>query len=111
MNIIKQIQKYLFPKTLKCVYRKDILEYALKHKHNTKGVCFALWDSLSHYGIVNNINLYLPLANLNNAKRFGAKLRNDGYWWPKGEWNTGRFDFLKWLLEQYKNDKTNLKCL
>lgn len=111
MNIIKQIQKYLFPKTLKCVYRKDILEYALKYNNKAKGVCFALWDSLSHYGMVHNITLYLPLANLNYARRFGANVTYDGYWWPKGEWNTGRLDFLKWLLEQYKDDKTNLKKL
>ncbi len=110
MNIIKEIQKRLFPKTLKCVYRKDILEYALKHNHN-QGICIALWGSLYHYGLHISRNRYLPLANFSNAKRFNARSRNDGYWWPRGKWDTGRLDFLKWLLEQYKYDETNLKEL
>ena len=109
MNIIKEIQKRLFPKTLKCVYRKDILEYALKHNHN-QGVCRALWNSLHHYGLYINTNRYLPLANFSNAKIFNARSRNDGYWWPLGDW-TNRTKYLKWLLEQYKDDKTNLKEL
>lgn len=109
MNIIREIQKHLFPKTLKCVYRKDILEYALKHNHN-KGVCRAIWDSLYHYGLNRFINRYLPLANAHNAKKFNAEFRYDGYWWPLGDW-TDRIKYLKWLLEQYKDDKTNLKEL
>lgn len=109
MNIIRKIQKRLFPKTLKYVYRKDVLEYALKHNHN-KGVCRALWDSLSHYNLGSYINGYLPLANFNNAKKFNARLRYDGYWWSLGDWKN-RTKYLKWLIEQYKNDKTNLKEL
>lgn len=110
MNIIRKIQKRWFPKTLKCVYRKDILEYALKHNHN-KGVCHALLSSLERYGLRPNIQRYLSLVNFSNAMKFKAEYRGDGYWWPHGEWNTGRLDFLKWLLEKYKNDKTNLKKL
>ena len=109
MNIIREIQKRLFPKTLKCVYRKDILEYALKHNHN-KGVCLALYRSLLHYGFSTSICKYLSLATLNNAKKFKAEIRCDGYWWPLGDW-TNRIKYLKWLLEQYKDDKTNLKEL
>lgn len=109
MNIVKEIQKRWFPKTLKCVYRKDILEYALKHNHNA-GVCNAIWSSLSHYGLGRRINWYLPLANLYNAKRFNAEASYDGYWWPLGDWKN-RTKYLEWLLEEYKNDKTNLKEL
>lgn len=108
MNIIREIQKCLFPKTLKCVYRKDILKYALKH--HKAGVCATLWNSLWHYNIPANMHVYLPLANLDNAKNFKAESRQDGYWWPLNDW-TNRIKYLKWLLEQYKDDKTNLKEL
>ena len=109
MNIIREIQKRWFPKTLKCVYRKDILKYALKHNHKL-GVCLALWRGLLHYGLDISISKYVPLANLDNAKNFEAKIRLDRYWWPLGDW-TNRIKYLKWLLEQYKDDKTNLKEL
>ena len=108
MNIIREIQKRWFPKTLKCVYRKDIIKYALKH--HKEGVCATLWNSLWHYDISANMRKYLPLAELDNAKIFGAKLRPDKYWWPLNDW-TNRTKYLKWLLEQYKDDKTNLKEL
>lgn len=123
INIIREIQKRLFPKTLKCVYRKDILEYALKHHRynngeNHGGLCVSINKALEHYGIYTkpmlNENI-IPLFTNNNASSlFNATSYCDSYqiyWWPKGRWNTGRLDFLKWLIEQYKDDKTNLKEL
>lgn len=118
MNIIREIQKRLFPKTLRCVYRKDILEYTLKHYNypsceNHAGLCISIHKALCYYGIDISsmaIKIIIPLFTINNAiSLFNAK--PNYYWWPKGEWNTGRLDFLKWLLEQYKDDKTNLKEL
>lgn len=118
MNPIKEIQKRWFPKTLKCVYRKDILEYALKHhmytylSENHGGLCISISEALTHYGIDASITVdtVIPLFTRNNAiNLFNAK--PNFYWWPRGEWNTGRLDFLKWLIEQYKDDKTNLKEL
>lgn len=133
MNIIREIQKHLFPKTLKCVYKKDILEYALKHHkytfgENYNGLCITLIKSFNHYNInISTLRIiyYLPLFNINRAILFNinraisfnveqyyfGKINYTYYWWPKGEWDTGRLDFLKWLLEQYKDDKTNLKEL
>lgn len=93
MNIIREIQKRLFPKKLKCVYRKDILEYALKYNHKS-GVCNSIWCSLLHYGLDTNINRYLRLSNLHNAKRFGAESTDNGYWWPINDW-TNRIKYLK----------------
>lgn len=124
MNIFREIEKRLFPETLECVYRKDILEYALKHhkypnSDNYGGLCKALINALNHYGISTrgvNIDYYLPLFRNHIAgTQFNAKINYLGdtgeFWWPKGNWNMGRLDFLKWLLEQYKDDKTNLKEL
>lgn len=109
MNIIREIQKKLFPKTLKCVYRRDILKYALKHNHD-QGVCCAIWRSLEHYNLALSIDWYLPLANFDNAKRFKANRNYGAYWWPLSDW-TNRIEYLQWLFNQYKDDKTNLKKL
>ena len=122
MNIIREIQKRLFPKTLKCVYKKDVLEYALKyHTYNSvnyTGLCITIHNALCYYGInigLMPIRIIIPLFNNNNASTLfnadSSKNSLEVYWWPKREWNTGRLDFLKWLLEQYKNDKTNLREL
>ena len=107
-----------------CVYRKDILEYALKHhrhtlpRENHGGLCISIYEALLHYGIdtyPKPIKIVFPLFTRNNASNlFNACLYENSlvdYWWPRGEWNTGRLDFLKWLIEQYKDDKTNLKDL
>lgn len=119
MNIVREIQKLLFPKTLKCVYKKDILEYALKHHtHNSinyGGLCITIDRALRHYGLnlcFTPTIIIFPLFNHNNARKFNSNTDENSilaYWWPKGIWDTGRLDFLKWLLEQYKDDKTNLK--
>lgn len=105
--MIEEIQKLLFPRTLKCVYKKDVLEYALKHNHRY-GLCYSLGKAMTHYHIkCFYVEDYFPLFNFNNALQFSAKA--DQYWWPRGKWNTGRKDFLKWLIEKYKDDKTNLR--
>ena len=130
MNIIREIQKRWFPKKLKCVYRKDVLEYVLKHHKytlygkNHGGLCISICNALQHYDInayFNDINAYLrklktfiPLFTNKNAVLFRATHHNDSsfqYWWEEGVWDTGRLDFLKWLIKQYKDDKTNLKEL
>lgn len=123
MNIIREIQKRWFPKTLKCVYKKDILEYALKHhrylriKENYGGLCITIRYALEHYGICVPcmIKTMFPLFTNDNASSlFNATYCENlysCYWWSEGIWDTGRLDFLKWLLEQYKDDKTNLKEL
>ena len=36
MNIIREIQKRWFPKTLKCVYRRDILKWLLEQYKDDK---------------------------------------------------------------------------
>lgn len=128
MNIIREIQKRWFPKTLKCIYRKDILEYVLKHHKYSFGgnhscLCASILNALKHYNITTlfmELEVVFPLFTNNNANSlFNARSFNGGpyetpynkYWWPKGEWDSGRLGFLKWLIEQYKDDKTNLKEL
>lgn len=124
MNIIREIQKRWFPKTLKCIYRKDILEYVLKHHKyifggNHSGLCISILNALNHYNITTSfkkLEVIFPLFDYSYANTLFGAISHHGdpfmtYWWPKGEWNSGRLDFLKWLIEQYKDDKTNLKEL
>jgi len=105
-NLFKKKEK---PIDAKVIYRVDVLRYAKKHKG--LGLCDTLYLALMAYGIPVkcNIESYFPLFNRSNAFEFNA---NDIlYWWEAGVWNTGREDFLNWLIKQYKKDKTNLRKL
>lgn len=90
------------------VTRKEVLKRAKRYKG--PGLCYTIGKAFEDYNIiVFNISLVLPLFNKNNTKQFGGSL--GGYWWDWGVWNTGRMAFLNWLIEQYKDDKTNLRKL
>jgi hypothetical protein len=83
------------------IYREEILteykEYVVE-KLNTE-------DKPAYIGLDQNL---FPLFTRENAKPFGAS-DTGTYWWPLGIWNTGRMDFLNWLIEQYQNDETDIR--
>ena len=92
------------------ITRKEVLEYAKKH-NRCGGLCAAIHVALLHYGIAistSAIDLLFPLFDVENAIQFGAD-KYSAYWWKMGIWNTGREDFLNWLIERYKDDTTDLK--
>ena len=93
------------------VTRKEVLKRAKKIKHG--GICFSVIDVLEDYGLLNNYHYlteYFPKFTKENALQFGAdKERN--WWWKPDVWDTGRMDFLDWLIEEYKDDKTDLRKL
>ena len=92
------------------VTRKEVLKRAKKYQ--ITGLCHAIIFSLNDYGIYTDHIIVFPLFDRENAKPFKADTYHFGnYWWEKGVWNTGRMDFLNWLIEQYENDKTNLRKL
>lgn len=113
MNLrkIKRVLSKL--KILDCsVTRVDVLRKAKSCKK--EGLCLAIRHALVYYDLPSltlaDLSEIFPLFTRENAKRF------DGdpfhlYWWPIYEWNTGRMDFLNWLIEQYKNDNTDLRKL
>ena len=94
------------------VTRKEVLERAKKYKNY--GLCYAINRALIYYKLTFStdydiIKSIFPLFKIDNAYRIAKANPFKDYWWPKGEWNTGRMDFLNWLIEQYKNDKTDLR--
>lgn len=89
------------------LYRVDVLKYALEHKKD--GLCSTLGCALIHFDTVtSNPKILFPLFTHENAVKV-ANAQNWVYWWPKDIWDTGREEFLKWMIEQYKDDKTNIK--
>lgn len=78
-----------------------------------------LWCS----GLCSAINLSASFFNLHGAKtctqhiekfdrniaiqNFNGEYKS--YWWEEGNWNTGRLDFLDFLIEENKHNKTDLR--
>ena len=92
------------------VTRKEVLKRAKKLKR--AGLCFSIDRALIDYGIYLNVSYHylFPKFRREVALNFGAN-KSDDWWWECGVWNTGRMDFLNWLIDQYKDDKTNLRKL
>lgn len=94
------------------VTRVEVLEHAkeLQGTHQYQGLCFLIEDALSAYGICPFASIVFPKFSPKYARQFGA-FCDYGYWWDRGEWDTGRLDFLNWLINEYKDDKTNIRKL
>jgi hypothetical protein len=101
---------------MKKITRLDVLKkakglYVNGICRDYSGLCKVLRYSIAFFGhyiptIV--MHRYLPLFTFENAKKFGANGDKRWYWWKPYEWDTGRLDFLNWLIEQYRDDDTNL---
>ena len=98
------------------IYRKDVLQYVkITHKKYiySVGLCKTIADALFWFNIYvdlyNNIKDYFPKFG-DNINKFNGD-NNFAYWWTPVTWNTGRLDYLNWLINEYKDDKTNLRKL
>lgn len=93
------------------VTKSEVLKRAKKYKN--LGLCYAIGEALRDYNIKYvYISSIFPLFNIEEAKRFGVGCYNyGGFWWPVGNWETGRMDFLNWLIEHYKEDNEDLRKL
>ena len=107
------------------IYRKDVLIWA-KHYYANKyweGLCEVIGNSINDLiHVYNRPQHFIPLLNPKVVKVFhkkhgvdiSATRYNDGYfWWQPRVWELdgGRLGFLNWMIEQYKDDKTNLRKL
>lgn len=92
------------------VTRKEVLKRAKKIKRS--GICYSVISALRDYGVPCNhwLDEYFPKFTKENALQFGAD-KDDNWWWTPNVWDTGRMDFLNWLIEEYKDDKTDLRKL
>ena len=97
------------------VTRYELLQYAkeLQAAHAYRGLCHLLDDALMGYDIHPlHLDELLPKYNIEYARCFGAHYHlYHGYWWERGRWDIGRLDFLNWLINEYKDDKTNIRKL
>ena len=93
------------------VTRKEVLKRAKKLK--IAGLCFSIDEALRDYGIwvpYQLLTVYFHQFRREVALNFGAN-KFYSWWWESNVWDTGRMDFLNWLIDQYKDDKTNLRKL
>lgn len=94
------------------IYRIDILEYArIKYANKVGGLCIAIETAARILcGITVNPTIVAPQFNRHYAEKYGFKeeyRKCYAYWWPRNVWaENGRLGFLKWLIEQYRDDKT-----
>lgn len=95
------------------VRRKSVLTLAkkIRTKHSNVGLCAAISSALTEYGIWKDRTLkeFFPEFTFENAKeKFKADGTKEFFWWIDYN-DPNRIEFLDWLIEQYKNDKTNLR--
>lgn len=99
------------------VYRIDILKRAkyLLKRHKVEGICSAITCACRDYNIhiPYFINTIFKLLNYNIAKNnFNATgIDKQFYWWKPGRFHifSDRRKYVNWLIEQYKNDKKDLR--
>ena len=97
------------------IYRVDILRY-VKYIKQRSGLCESICSALFRCNIYMPteieaaVSRFFPLMDRKNAEHFNA-LYHTGYWWYADDWTGGRMDFLNWLIDQYKDDKTDLRKL
>lgn len=95
------------------IYRVDVLRYA-KHKYiNYSGLCICLHFTirkLLDFDSLFKVSDVIPLFDRPFAISFNASV-DGAFWWKPGKWDTGRMDFLDYLIKKYKDDKEDLRVL
>ena len=101
LGLFMRVPKH--PKT-----KGDVLRIALKWylMGRSKGLCNSILDAILYEGqlpYIGTIETLFPLFNFVEAwTKFGAEPYF--YWWPIREWKP-RYKYMKWLINQYKDEK------
>lgn len=110
-NFIKNLFRKVFTPAVPTVTRLMVLQKAKEFKR--AGLCYSIRDAMMYYDLIPHAldpTFCFPLFTRRQALSFGAK-EWGCYWWKPCVWDTGREAFLDWLIEQYKDDKTDLRTL
>ena len=128
-EFIEYITKKLNSKRKRPIFRNDILRLIalgptdiLSMYTYHSGLCFAISKTLYIFGFTGKtkeLNAAFPLFTIENALKFSSyDATPNGYWfetnWSSSfeDWKTnGRLDFLNWMIDQYKDDTTNIRKL
>ena len=109
-NIIKIELKKTFNRP---IYRVDVLRYAKHKSASFKGLCTCLHFSVRKLVEIDGnfkVSDVFPMFCRPFAILFNANV-DSPYWWKLGKWDTGRMDFLDYLIKQYDDDKEDLRAL
>lgn len=104
-NILKMV--HLLP-----VYPIDLLIKAKRSYLRARGLCPAIKLSADFFNLhsAKSCAQYIEKLDIDIAiQKFGAKNEPSWYWWEPEIWNTGRLDFLNFLIEENKNNKIDLR--
>lgn len=92
------------------VYPIDLLIEVKRSFLWTTGLCSAIELSAAFFNLhgAESYTHYIKKYDRNIAiQNFGA--RKESYWWPSCVWNTGRLDFLNFLIKENKTNKIDLR--
>ena len=110
MKIFDIIKKWFGIKP-KFITRSQLLQKSLDLflKRHGSGLCFCIIHTLERYNLLNddlgyidNLNMYFPEFKPPKGLSYG------NYWWPLED-KASRIEYLKKLIEYYKNDNTLYK--
>ena len=101
MKSLKEFKKWVRTRLFHKVTVLDILKYA--DANRDLGLCFSFIQACIHYWVnIEHFRECCELFNADEARRFGGE-SGCTWWWPKGVWDTGREEFLHYLIDYYKN--------
>lgn len=100
---MKKFIKWFRIHVLRRVSVVDILQRA--DEHRADGLCFSIDWACYHYD-VRTTDFREACTKFNNeeALKFGAR-EKVVWWWPMGRWDTGREEFLHYLIKYYSSIK------
>jgi hypothetical protein len=101
------------------ITRLQILQEVKDNHENLSNLCYGITETailtaisvVNYYGGVTKgfsiiANALIPKFTFENAEKFGAK--DKAFWWKPFEWNTGRMNFLNWLINEYNDDTEDI---
>lgn len=108
---LKLLYKKVFSRP---IYRVDILRDVKFNHELCDGLCTAInascFINLRERMKIPESSKLFPKFNINNAIPFGASEKSM-WWWRPHDWDGGRMAYLDWLIEEYKDDKEDLRKL